>query len=95
LIIEFYPFLTNSKRKRNKRKEVERMKRQRTFFIIKDLIFEIQKPEITLKQIRVAQVKIENQEYKELRKKFDEDVFHIEKKPEGWFITQKIKPTLF
>ncbi|MEH6996033.1 hypothetical protein V7075_25590 [Neobacillus drentensis] len=65
------------------------MKRQRTFFIINDLVFEIQKPEITLKKIRVAQVKIENEEYKELRKKFDVDVFHIEKKPEGWFITQK------
>ncbi|MFL6517054.1 MAG: hypothetical protein ACJ8GL_03155, partial [Bacillus sp. (in: firmicutes)] len=75
----FYSFLTNSKRKKNKRKEVERMKYQRTFFIIKDLIFEIQKPEITLKQIRVGEVKIENEEYKELRKKFDEDVFHIEK----------------
>ncbi len=65
------------------------MKRKRTFFTINDLVFEIKKPEITLKKIRVAQVKIENEEYKELRKKFDEDVFHIEKKPEGWFITQK------
>lgn len=65
------------------------MKRQRTFFILNDLLFETQKPEITLKQVRVAQVKIENEEYKELRKKFDENVFHIEKKPEGWFITQK------
>ncbi|MEH7255090.1 hypothetical protein V7111_23550 [Neobacillus niacini] len=65
------------------------MKRQRTFFIIKNLIFEMKKPEITLKKIRVTQVKIENEEYKELRKKFDEDVFHIEKKPEGWFITEK------
>ncbi|MEH7112865.1 hypothetical protein V7124_10860 [Neobacillus niacini] len=65
------------------------MKRQRTFFTINDLVFEIKKPEITLKKIRVAQVKIENEEYKELRKKFDEDVFHLEKKPEGWFITQK------
>ncbi|WP_419954394.1 hypothetical protein ACN6MT_00625 [Neobacillus niacini] len=65
------------------------MKRQKTFFILNDLVFEMKKPEITLKQIRVAQVKIENEEYKELRKKFDEDVFHIEKKPEGWFITEK------
>jgi hypothetical protein len=68
---------------------VERVKRQRTFFMIKDLVFEIQKPEITLKQIRVGEVKIENEEYKELRKKFNEDHFHIEKKPQGWFITQK------
>ncbi|MBV7508679.1 hypothetical protein KW850_26035 [Bacillus sp. sid0103] len=65
------------------------MKRQRTFFLIKDLIFELKKPEITLKQIRVSEIKIENEEYKALRKKFDEDVFHIEKKPEGWFITEK------
>ncbi|PAE40134.1 hypothetical protein [Bacillus sp. 7884-1] len=65
------------------------MKPQRTFFKIKDLIFEVQKPEITLKQIRVSQIKIENEEYKALRKKFDEDVFNIEKKPEGWFITEK------
>ncbi|SDM64750.1 hypothetical protein [Bacillus sp. OK048] len=65
------------------------MKRQRTFFIIKNLIFEMKKPEITLKKIRVTQVKIENEEYKELRKKFNEDVFHIEKKPDGWFITEK------
>jgi hypothetical protein len=65
------------------------MKRQRTLFIIKDLIFEVQKPEITLKQIKVTQIKIENEEYKVLRNKFDEDVFNIEKKPEGWFITEK------
>ncbi|KGM45273.1 hypothetical protein P9D43_17390 [Neobacillus niacini] len=65
------------------------MKRRKTFFILNDLVFEMKKPEITLKQIRVAQVKIENEEYKELRKKFDEDVFHIEKKPEGWFISEK------
>jgi hypothetical protein len=65
------------------------MKRQRTLFIIKDLIFEVQKPEITLKQIKVTEIKIENEEYKVLRNKFDEDVFNIEKKPEGWFITEK------
>ncbi|WP_026567174.1 hypothetical protein [Bacillus sp. UNC41MFS5] len=65
------------------------MKRQKTFFIFKDLIFEVKKPEITLKQIRVSEIKFENEEYKALRKKFDEDLFTIEKKPEGWFITEK------
>ncbi|MCM3116485.1 hypothetical protein M3610_14375 [Neobacillus sp. MER 74] len=65
------------------------MKRQKTFFIFKDLIFEVKKPEITLKQIRVSEIKFENEEYKALRKKFDEDLFTIEKKPEGWFIREK------
>jgi hypothetical protein len=65
------------------------MKRQRTFFMIDDLVFEVNKPEITLKQIRVSQVKIENEEYKVLRRKFNEDIFHIEKLPDGWHITEK------
>jgi hypothetical protein len=65
------------------------MSRKRTFFIIEDLAFEVKKPEITLKKIKVTQVKIENEEYKELRRKFDENIFHIEKYPEGWFITEK------
>jgi len=65
------------------------MERRRTYFIFKDLIFELKKPEITLKQIRVSEIKIENEEYKALRKKFDEDIFTLEKKPEGWFITEK------
>lgn len=65
------------------------MKRQKTFFIFKDLIFEVKKPEITLKQIRISEIKFENEEYKALRKKFDEDLFTIEKKPEGWFIREK------
>lgn len=65
------------------------MKHKRIFFLIKDLIFEVKKPEITLKQIKVAQIKIENEEYKILRKEFNEDIFHIEKKPEGWIITEK------
>ncbi|MFB5196023.1 hypothetical protein ACE198_14015 [Neobacillus sp. KR4-4] len=65
------------------------MKRQKTFFIFKDLIFEVKKPEISLKQIRVSEIKFENEEYKALRKKFDEDLFTIEKKPEGWFIREK------
>ncbi|ULT58915.1 hypothetical protein L1999_10465 [Neobacillus drentensis] len=68
------------------------MKHQKTFFVIDDLIFEVVKPEITLKKIRVTQVKFENEEYKLLRKKFDENLFHIERKPDGWFITEKDKP---
>ena len=68
------------------------MIQQKTFFIIEDLIFEVQKPEIEVKKIKVAQVKFENEEYKALRKKFDETVFNIERKPDGWFITEKDKP---
>jgi hypothetical protein len=65
------------------------MRYQRTFFMINDLVIEVKKPEITLKKILVTKTKIENEEYRMLRKKFDEDLFHIEKKPEGWYITEK------
>lgn len=65
------------------------MKRQRTYFLFKDLVFEVEKPEITVRQIKITQVKIENEEYKELRKKFNEDFFQIEKRHDGWFITEK------
>ena len=65
------------------------MKRQRTYFMTDDLIFVVDKPEITLRQIRITQVKIENEEYKFLRKKFNEDNFNIEKSPDGWLITEK------
>ncbi|NRD79120.1 hypothetical protein HPT25_17315 [Bacillus sp. BRMEA1] len=65
------------------------MKRQRTYFMIDDLVFEVQKPEITLRQVKIAQVKNENEQYKELRKEFNEDIYHIEKRPEGWFIIEK------
>lgn len=65
------------------------MRYQRTFFMINDLVFEVKKHEITLKKIIVAKIKIENEEYRMLRKKFDEDLFHIEKKPDGWYITEK------
>jgi hypothetical protein len=68
---------------------VEKIKLQRTFFLINDLIFEVDKPEITLKKIRTTEVKIENEEYKVLRKQFDEDFFIIEKSPDGWLITEK------
>nr|WP_263327829.1 hypothetical protein [Neobacillus sp. Marseille-Q6967] len=68
---------------------MEKIKRQRTFFLINDLIFEVNKPEITLKKIRVAEVKIENEEYKVLRREFDEDIFNIEKSHQGWLITEK------
>ncbi|MEH7494949.1 hypothetical protein [Neobacillus niacini] len=49
----------------------------------------LKKPEITFKKVLVAKIKIENEEYRMLRKKFDEDLFHIEKKPDGWYITEK------
>jgi len=65
------------------------MKYQRTFFMINDLVIEVKKPEITLKKIKVTKIKIENEEYRMLRKKFDEDLFHLEKKPDGWYITEK------
>ena len=65
------------------------MRYQRTFFMINDLIIEVKKPEITLKKIKVTKIKIENEEYRMLRKKFNEDIFHIEKKPDGWYITEK------
>ncbi|OIK15741.1 hypothetical protein BIV60_08295 [Bacillus sp. MUM 116] len=65
------------------------MKLQRTYFMIDDLIFEVKDPEISLKRIRNTQVKIENEEYKILRKQFDENLFNIEKRPDGWFITEK------
>ncbi len=62
---------------------------QRTFFMINDLVIEVNKPEITLKKIKVTKIKVENEEYRILRKKFDVDLFHLEKKPEGWYITEK------
>lgn len=65
------------------------MKNKKTFFMINDLIIEVKKPEITLKQIKVTQIKVENEEYRILRSQFDEDLFHFEKKPNGWFITEK------
>lgn len=65
------------------------MRYHRTFFMINDFVIEVKKPEITLKKIKVTKIKIENEEYRMLRKKFDEDLFHIEKKPEGWYITEK------
>ncbi|MDM5327767.1 hypothetical protein [Neobacillus sp. CF12] len=65
------------------------MRYQRTFFMINDFVIEVKKPEITLKKIKVTKIKIENEEYRMLRKKFDEDIFHIEKKPDGWYITEK------
>lgn len=65
------------------------MRYKRTFFMINDLIIEVKKPEITLKKIKVTKIKIENEEYRMLRKKFNEDIFHIEKKPDGWYITEK------
>lgn len=65
------------------------LKYQRTFFMMNDLVIEVKKPEITLKKIIVTKIKIENEEYRMLRKKFDEDIFHIEKKPDGWYITEK------
>lgn len=57
--------------------------------MIDDLVIEVKKPEITIKKIKVTLIKIENEEYKELRRKFDEDIFHIEKVPDGWLITEK------
>ena len=65
------------------------MRYHRTFFMINDFVIEVKKPEITLKKIKVTKIKIENEEYRMLRKKFDEDLFHIEKKPDGWYITEK------
>lgn len=65
------------------------MRYQRSFFMINDLVIEVKKPEITLKKVIVAKIKIENEEYRMLRKKFNEDIFHIEKKPDGWYITEK------
>lgn len=65
------------------------MRKQRTFFMMNDLLIEVNKPEITLKKINVTKIKIENEEYKILRKKFDVDLFHFEKKPDGWYITDK------
>jgi hypothetical protein len=65
------------------------MRYQRTFFMINDFVIEVKKPEITLKKIKVTKIKIENEEYRMLRKKFDEDLFYIEKKPDGWYITEK------
>ena len=65
------------------------MRYQRTFFMINDLVIEVKKPEITLKKIKVTKIKVENEEYRILRKKFDVDLFHLEKKPEGWYITEK------
>ncbi|MED3563060.1 hypothetical protein [Bacillus xiapuensis] len=65
------------------------MKLQRTYFMIDDLIFEVKEPEISLKRIRNTQIKIENEEYKILRKQFDENLFNIEKRPDGWFITER------
>ncbi|MCM2532730.1 hypothetical protein NDK43_10470 [Neobacillus pocheonensis] len=65
------------------------MKRQRTFFMIDDLLFELDKPEITVKKIRITQVKFENEEYKVLRRKFNEDIFLLEKLPDGWYISKK------
>jgi hypothetical protein len=65
------------------------MRYQRTFFIINDLVIEVKKPEIQIKKVIVAKIKIENEEYRMLRKRFDEDIFHIEKKPDGWYITEK------
>ncbi|MDQ0200049.1 hypothetical protein [Neobacillus ginsengisoli] len=65
------------------------MIRQRTFFLIDDLLFEVEKPEITLRKIRVAQVKFENEEYKKLRRKYNEDIFHLEKFPDGWHIEKR------
>lgn len=65
------------------------MRYQRTFFMINDLVIEVKKPEITLKKILVTKIKIENEEYRMLRKKFVEDLFHIEKKLDGWYITEK------
>ncbi|WP_160719421.1 hypothetical protein [Bacillus sp. USDA818B3_A] len=69
------------------------MKREKTFFLINNLIFEVQKPEIAVKKIKVAMVKIENEEYKVLRKQFDEEIFLIERKHGGWFITEKENPS--
>ncbi|MEH7504790.1 hypothetical protein V7152_22720 [Neobacillus drentensis] len=65
------------------------MRYQRTFFMINDLVIEVKKPEITLKKIKVTKIKVENEEYRILRKKIDVDLFHLEKKPEGWYITEK------
>ena len=65
------------------------MKRKRTYFIIDDLVFEVEKPEIMVIYIKKTQVKIENEEYKELRKEFNEDVYHIVKTPDGWVISEK------
>ncbi|MGG1401502.1 hypothetical protein ABE288_27315 [Bacillus salipaludis] len=64
------------------------MRCQRTYFLIDDLVFEVRKPEITIKQIQKTQIKIENEEYKLLRKHFDEHIFNIEKTPDGWLITE-------
>ncbi|MED1467527.1 hypothetical protein [Bacillus salipaludis] len=65
------------------------MKCQRTYFLIDDLVFEVRKREITVKQIQKTQIKIENEEYKLLRKHFDENIFNIEKTPDGWLITER------
>lgn len=65
------------------------MKHQRIYFLIDDLVFKVDQPEISLKKIRITKVKIENEEYKELRKEFNEDFFNICKVPDGWLITEK------
>jgi hypothetical protein len=66
------------------------MKRKRMFFLINDLLFEVLKPEITLKKIKVTEVKIENEEYKVIRRKYNEDIYLIEKSPDGWCIKKKV-----
>lgn len=72
---------------------MERLRNQKTFFVIKDLIFEVPKPEITVRKVRIALVKCENEEYSVLKKNFDEDIFNIEKTAEGWLITEKDLPS--
>jgi uncharacterized protein YfkK (UPF0435 family) len=75
--------------KRGKGEEWIKVKFHRTYFFIDDLIFKLEKPEITLKKICVTQGQIENEEYKELRKEFDEEIFNIVKNRDGWLITEK------
>jgi hypothetical protein len=65
------------------------MKHQKIFFMVDDLLFKVDQPEISLKKIRLTKVKIENEEYKELRKEFNEDFFNIKKVSYGWLITEK------
>lgn len=51
------------------------MRKQIIYFMIDDLVFEVDKPEISFNQIRTTQIKSENEEDKKPRKRQNEGTF--------------------
>jgi hypothetical protein len=64
--------------------------RKKTFFMIGHRLYDAKnKTAITIKEVQVARARRESKEYKQLRRKFNEDRFDIINVFDKWIIKEK------